>query len=286
MYESFYGLREKPFNLTPDPRFLFLSPAHRDAIAYVTYGLREKRGFLALTGQVGVGKTTVVRKVFQEMGPTVDRAFVLNTKLTFKQMLGLVLDEFGMGMKGKSKAELLIEFNNFLVSQLRAGRNTVIVIDEAHNLSPAALEELRMLSNLETDTEKLVQILLVGQNELVDILDRLELRQLRQRIPGVFNIGPLSAGEVKGYVEFRLDVAGRSGGNPSFSEDSFEYIFGETGGIPRLINLLCDCALLVGYVEGSLAVDRRILEEASKELGKFRSPIGIDDRLPRASLSP
>jgi general secretion pathway protein A len=286
MYESFYGLKEKPFNLTPDPRFLFLSPAHRDAIAYVTYGLKEKRGFLALTGQVGVGKTTVVRKVFQEMGPVVDRAFVLNTKLTFKQMLSLVLDEFGLDMKGKSKAELLTEFNGFLLSQLRAGRNTVIVIDEAHNLSTAALEELRMLSNLETDTEKLVQILLVGQNELIDILNRRELRQLRQRIPGVFNIGPLSVGEVKGYVQFRLDVAGRAGGVPSFSEDSFDYIFGETGGVPRLINLLCDCALLVGYVEGAREIDRKILEEASRELGRSRSPIGIEEKFPHTSVSP
>jgi len=265
MYEQFYGLRENPFSVTPDPRFLFMSPSHRDALAYLKYGIRERKGFMAVVGEVGVGKTTVVRALLEELGRGAEAACVLTSKLTFKQLMELGLYDFGLDPAGKTKVELLISFNDFLLEKASEGKDVILVIDEAQNLSGSCLEELRMLSNLETDRFKLLQTILVGQPELKRRLSGRDLRQLRQRIPGLAEIMPLSHDDVRGYVHLRLSVAGAVDPAGLFSEEALETLYSRSGGIPRLINLLCDRALLGGFVEELKPIPARLVEEAFAE---------------------
>lgn len=266
MYESFYNLAENPFGTTPDPRFLYKSKAHREALAYLAYGVFRKKGFLALSGEVGIGKTTVVRAFVQTFHPCLEVAFILNTKVTFQELLYMLLSDFGVEIKNDSKVAMLTTLNEFLIERFADNQNPLLVIDEAQNLSPEILEELRMLSNLETDEQKLIQIVLVGQPELNALLDREDMRQLRQRIPGVFHMKLLSRDEVFRYIRYRLAVAGLGNGHLVFSEDAIDAIHFYTSGVPRLINVLCDRVLLRGYLQKTRAVERQTVETCVHEL--------------------
>ncbi|MDZ7859861.1 MAG: XrtA/PEP-CTERM system-associated ATPase [Candidatus Krumholzibacteriota bacterium] len=266
MYEEFYGFKELPFNVTPDPKFLYRSSSHRDALAYITYGVFQKKGFIALTGEVGVGKTTVVNAFVDLFNPSVEVSFVFSTKFPFEQLLYLICNDFGLDVEGMNKAQMLLKLNRFLIEQYEKNRNTVLIIDEAQNLSPEALEELRMLSNLETRNKKLLQIMLVGQPELETILNLKKLRQLRQRIPLLFRIPVLSHDDLSKYVDYRLKVAGRGSKSPHFTKDSIEEIYHYSKGIPRLINVLCDRVLLAGYVSNVRTINAAIVREGIRDL--------------------
>jgi len=267
MYEAFFGLHENPFGTTPDPRYLYKSRAHREALAYLAHGIFLKKGFLALTGEVGVGKTTVVRAFVQTFHPCLEVSFVINTRVDFREMLFMLLTDFGVEIKSESKVVMLSQLNEFLIKRYAENQNPVLVIDEAQNLSPDVLEELRMLSNLETNQQKLIQIVLVGQPELGDILQRDDLRQLRQRIPGVCRMQLLSRDEVYRYIRYRLAVAGLDNGQLVFSESAIDEAYDCTMGTPRLVNMLCDRALLHAYLRKARAIDAEIMGASASELG-------------------
>ena len=273
MYEEYYGFKELPFNVTPDPRFLYRSASHRDALAYITYGIFQKKGFIAVTGEVGVGKTTVVNAFIDLFQPSLEVAFVFTTKFPFDQLLYLVCNDFGLEVDGQNKAQMLMTLNKFLLDQYDKNRNTVLIIDEAQNLSPDVLEELRMLSNLETRDRKLIQIMLVGQPELETMLNLNEMRQLRQRIPGICRIPILSREDLERYIEYRLDIAGKHNGGPVFTQDAMDEIFHYSGGTPRLINVLCDRSLLIGYVSNTRTIDGRIVREGIRDLENKEAPV-------------
>ncbi len=267
-YEAFYGFREPPFSLTPDPRFLFMTPNQREALAYLTYGIQERKGFLVLTGEVGVGKTLIMRTLLGQLDESVETAIVMNAMLTFKQLLTMALADFGLPPRSHGKVEMLMAFQQFLLGLRDEGRNAVMVIDEAQNLSPTSLEEFRLLSNLETSTQKLIQIVLVGQPELRDHLNAHCLRQLRQRIPGIWELGPLAPQGVGEYVEHRTRIAseGRVGG--VFDTDAVQVIARHSKGIPRVINVLADRALLIGYVQDSKRIGPDIIRKAISEIDR------------------
>ena len=267
MYEAFYGLRENPFGTTPDPRYLYKSRAHREALAYLAHGIFLKKGFLALTGEVGVGKTTVVRAFVQTFHPCLEVSFVINTKVDFREMLYMLLTDFGIEIKSDLKVAMLAQLNEFLIRRYAENQNPVLVIDEAQNLSPEVLEELRMLSNLETNQQKLIQIVLVGQPELWHLLQRDDLRQLRQRISGVCHMKLLSRDEVYRYVRYRLAVAGLTNGQLVFSEEAIDGIFEYSAGTPRLINMLCDRILVRGYLQKARAIESDLVFASAQELG-------------------
>ncbi len=273
MYEEFYRFKELPFNVTPDPRFLYRSESHRDALAYITYGIFQKKGFIAVTGEVGVGKTTVVNAFIDLFQPSLEVAFVFSTKFPFDQLLYLICSDFGLNVEGLNKAQMLLALNRFLISQHESNRNTVLIIDEAQNLSPEVLEELRMLSNLETRDRKLIQIMLVGQPELENLLNMSQLRQLRQRIPGVCRIPMLSREDVDQYILYRLKVASQDNGGPVFTEDALEEIYHYSAGTPRLINILCDRVLLLGYVANTTTISGRIVREGIRDLENREGPV-------------
>lgn len=273
MYEEFYRFKELPFNVTPDPRFLYRSESHRDALAYITYGIFQKKGFIAVTGEVGVGKTTVVNAFIDLFQPSLEVAFVFSTKFPFDQLLYLICSDFGLNVEGLNKAQMLLALNRFLISQHESNRNTVLIIDEAQNLSPEVLEELRMLSNLETRDRKLIQIMLVGQPELENLLNMSQLRQLRQRIPGVCRIPMLSREDVDQYILYRLKVASQDNGGPVFTEDALEEIYHYSAGTPRLINILCDRVLLLGFVANTTTINGRIVREGIRDLENREGPV-------------
>ncbi|MCK4304843.1 MAG: AAA family ATPase [Candidatus Eisenbacteria sp.] len=265
-YEAFYGFREPPFSLTPDPRFLFMTPDQREALAYLTYGIQERKGFLVLTGEVGVGKTLIMRTLLGRLDESVETAIVMNAMLTFKQLLTMALIDFGLPAPSHGKVEMLIAFQQFLLRLRDAGRNAVLVVDEAQNLSPLSLEEFRLLSNLETSSQKLIQIVLVGQPELKVQLNSHRLRQLRQRIPGIWELRPLAPEGIGEYIEHRIRIAseGRAGG--IFDEGAVDEVTGYSNGIPRMINMLCDRSLLIGYVQDRKRIGMEIVRAAVREL--------------------
>jgi putative secretion ATPase (PEP-CTERM system associated) len=266
MYEAFYNLKEAPFGSTPDPRFLYRSQGHREALAYIAYGLFGKKGFLAVTGEVGIGKTTVVRAFVHTFHPCLEVAFVLNTKVNFEEMLFLILHDFAIDVEDTSKVRMLNRLNSFLIDRFARHQNPVVIIDEAQNLAPEVLEELRLLSNLETDQQKLVQIVLVGQPELAEILTSRSLRQLRQRIPGVLHMKNLQRSEVEEYIRFRLLTAGMTNGRLVFTPEAEEAIYEYSDGIPRLINVLCDRVLIRGYLQKTMTISREMVEGGVLEL--------------------
>ncbi|UCG53479.1 MAG: AAA family ATPase [Candidatus Latescibacterota bacterium] len=266
MYEAYYDLKEPPFGSTPDPRFLYRSHGHREALAYIAYGLFGKKGFLALTGEVGIGKTTVIRAFVHTFDPCLEVAFVLNTNVNFEEMLYLILQDFGIEVEDASKVKMLSALNSFLIEKFAFHQNPVIIIDEAQNLAPEVLEELRLLSNLETDQQKLVQIVLVGQQELGEMLTHRSLRQLRQRIPGVLEMRSLQPREINEYIDFRLRTAGMSNGRLTFTPDAQRAIYEFSEGIPRLINQLCDRVLIRGYLQKTTTIRRELVEAGVMEL--------------------
>jgi general secretion pathway protein A len=258
---EFFGLQQKPFNPTPDPRFLYPSPGHREALAQLLYGVQEHKGFILLTGEIGTGKTTLLRTLLSRLEGNCASALIFDTTLPFEGILEYMLEDLGVAKAGETHVQRLIALNNFLIERRRAGQNTVLALDEAQNLSPEALEQIRLLSNFETETEKLLQILLVGQPELLDKLDRQELRQLKQRISLRCRILPLSVDEARDYIRTRLRIAGaRDLG--LFSDAAITRIAEYSGGIPRLINTLCDHCLLIGYADQIRRIDRRLVDEA------------------------
>ncbi len=271
MYETFFGLREQPFSLTPDPRFLWLSDTHREGLAALTYGITRRKGFLLLTGEVGTGKTTLLRAALGQIPPDTDTALVLNTiGLSPVDLLKLIAAEFGLEGRFETTADYLIALNRMLLQRLRAGRNTVLIIDEAQNLDAGALEEVRLLSNLETDTEKLMQIVLTGQPELLRKLSQPGLRQLRQRIAIEHHMRPLTLDQIQPYLSHRIEVGGSQ-----YAEvfqpgvESTFYWFSQ--GCPRLISLLADRVLLAAYAKQLRPIPSEFVEEKSKEMGATRA---------------
>jgi len=254
MYEQFYGLIEKPFGVTPDPRFLFLSPQHREALAYLQYGLRERTGFVAIIGEVGTGKTTLLHALLNDLDASTRTAFIFNTALTAKGLFRMMAVDFGIKTSARTKTDLLMDTHRFLLDRYAEGVQCVLVIDEAQNLNYRLLEEVRMLSNLETDREKLLQIIMVGQPELASKLAMPRLRQLRQRINARYHLTPLDGQECAQYIVHRLRVAGLSRENP-FSPEAVSEIYRCTDGIPRLINMVCDRALVLGYARERRRID-------------------------------
>ncbi|MBE0596508.1 MAG: AAA family ATPase, partial [Desulfuromonadales bacterium] len=262
MYESFFGLTKKPFELVPNPDFLYKSRTHNKVGMYLDYAMRENTGFILLTGEVGSGKTTIIRSLLKKLGPEVQVSKVFNTKLSSEELLATINDDFGIAIEGKNKVHMLKDLNQFLIDQYGTGRRSVVIVDEAQNLSVDSLEELRMLSNLETNDAKLLQIILVGQPELKRILSVSELRQLRQRISIHCHLQSLSREEMEAYIWHRLDIAGNRQA-VEFSDGALALVFDYSGGIPRLINVMCDFLLLSAFTEEVRFISEELVAEVA-----------------------
>ena len=265
MYKKFFGLRESPFNVNPDPRYLFTTRHTEEALSTLMYGIQNRKGFVLLTGEVGTGKTTLVNKLLEwlhrEGMPT---AFIFNPRLNVSQFFDFMMSDFGITTDSRLKSQVLMRLNHWLLERFRAGETAVLIVDEAQNLSPELLEEIRLLTNLETYTEKLLQIVLSGQPELELKLRQPELRQLRQRITLRCKTYPLTFEETAGYVNGRLRVAGCDG-QEVFAPDAIEGIFHYSKGIPRIMNLLCEHALIAAYADQQKPVRREVIEEVARE---------------------
>jgi len=288
MYERFYNLRERPFALSPDPEYLFLSHVHSEALDSIRYGIESRAGFIVVTGEIGAGKTTLLQTVLQRLDDRTVIARVVNTMLDPRELLDAIALDFGLTNVSPSKPVLLRDLGLFLVEQRRQGRRPLLVIDEAQNLSPQALEEIRLLSNLETEKSKLLQILLAGQPNLRDKIASADLEQFRQRIAVSYHLLPLAAPETEAYINFRLEHAAL--GQPlRFPADACSLIHDVTGGVPRLINVLCDAALVFGYAEERRAIDRALIDEVIAELeetGILRRPVAAETATVARELPP
>ncbi len=265
MYETFYGLNEKPFNVTSDPAFFFLSRKHKEAFSHLVYGIKERKGILLITGEIGTGKTTLCRALLNNLDKKIKTAFILNPNFSETQLLQLIVEDLGILPKNKTKMSLISSLNKFLIQEANSGGNVALIIDEAQNLKPNQLEQIRLLSNLETEKEKLLQIILVGQPELNQRLNLTQLRQLNQRIAVRYHILPLEKDELKEYINHRLKVAG-SNGNIEFTPEALEEIFIFSCGIPRLANIICDRALLAGFVKETKNIPYDIIKKCAEEI--------------------
>jgi general secretion pathway protein A len=274
MYTPYYGFREKPFALSPDPRFLFLSASHREVLGHLVYGIEQGEGFMAISGEVGTGKTTLCRTLLRRLGSESEVAFIFNPTLTPLELLKAINSEFELSTFGNSRPELTDVLNTFLLEKRSEGRGVLLIVDEAQNLSTETLEQLRLLSNLETETSKLLQIVLLGQPELDEKLATKELRQLRQRISVWWHLGPLDAAETREYVRHRLRVAGALE-RPIFTDAALRAVHQISRGVPRVVNLLCDRALLAGYADQKAQIGRRLVLRAAVELRPQRSKRGL-----------
>ena len=267
MYLSFFGLNEKPFAITPDPRYLYLSERHAEALAHLLYGINEAGGFIQLTGEVGTGKTTIVRSLLAQVPKNAEIALILNPRMTAPEFLLTICEEIGIGVPDESLGSLkdLVDIlSHYLLKAHASGRRVVLVVDEAQNLAPAVLEQVRLLTNLETNTQKLLQIILIGQPELRELLGRNELRQLAQRITGRYHLHPLSRDETAAYVRHRLRVAGAT--NDIFSGPALSEIYRLSVGVPRVINVICDRSLLGAYSMDSHRVTGTLVRNAAAEV--------------------
>lgn len=267
MYTSFFGFKENPFNLTPDPRYLFLSRYHKEALDHLLYGINERKGFIAITGGIGTGKTTLCRAFLSHLDTSTKSALIFNSFISDSELLKAINQEFGveMGPGAESKKDYIDALNHFLLETFSKSNNAVLLIDEAQNLSHSVLEQIRMLSNLETEREKLIQIILVGQPELKEILVAPSLKQLDERITVRYDLKPLDSGDIKGYVEHRLVVAGGKG-DLRFAKGALKKIFSYSQGNPRRINAVCDRALLIAYAMEKLTVSERMVAKAIEEV--------------------
>jgi general secretion pathway protein A len=265
VYLDYYSLKEPPFSITPNPRFLFFSNKHREAYNHLVYGIKERKGFVQLTGEVGAGKTTLCRALLEELGAEFSTALILNPALKPEQLVKNIAMEFGLNVKGLDHLEIIAEINHFLLEEMEQGRDSVLIIDDAQTLSSEALEQVRLLSNLETDDRKLLQIVLMGQPELRDRLNHPSLRQLRQRITVRYHLRPLRRQEVGQYVQHRISVSGGNG-IPYFTGPAMWRVFSYSSGIPRLVNALCDKCLLAGFVEQQDHISYRLVGTAIREL--------------------
>jgi general secretion pathway protein A len=265
MYKSFYGLKENPFNVNPDPRFLFLTKQIEEALTGLMYGIQTRKGFITLTGEVGTGKTTLINRLLDWLHHRRARtAFLFNSRMNSSQLFDFILAEFDIQCESKSKSQQLLKLNHWLLERYRDGETVVLIIDEAQNLTYPVLEEIRLLTNLETSTEKLLQIVLSGQPELEEKLKLPQLRQLRQRIMLRCRTTPLSEEQTREYIAERLRIAGASG-DPIFSVKTIEAVHVYSLGIPRVINLLCEHSLVNGFVEQQRPIQPKIAEEVAHE---------------------
>jgi general secretion pathway protein A len=268
MYESFYGLTDKPFQLNPDPSFYFGSRQHRRAMAYLEYGLHQNEGFIVMTGEVGAGKTTIVRSLLSKLDPEkVVAAQLVSTQLDAEDTLRLVAAAFGLQTKDVPKSQMLLGLEAFLVSLTQQGKRALLIIDEAQNLTPRAVEELRMLSNFQLETHALLQSFLVGQPEFRQTMQSPQMVQLRQRVIAACHIGPMDLEETQAYIEHRLTKVGWKG-NPKFKPEAYDAVFRATGGIPRRINSVCDRVLLSGYLAGKHEFTREDVDEVAREISE------------------
>ncbi|MGH8201847.1 MAG: AAA family ATPase [Steroidobacteraceae bacterium] len=274
MYLAFFGLNEKPFSITPDPRYLFLSERHAEAMAHLLYGINEAGGFVQLTGEVGTGKTTIVRSLLAQAPKNAEIALILNPRMTAPEFLLTICEEVGIGVPDsatESLKDLVDILSQYLLRAYAGGRRVVLVVDEAQNLAPEVLEQVRLLTNLETNTQKLLQIILIGQPELRELLARNELRQLAQRITGRYHLSPLSGEETTAYIRHRMRVAGATA--DVFNRFALEEIYRLSGGVPRVINVICDRALLGGYSLDRHRITGPLVRNAASEVfGKRFTP--------------
>jgi len=267
MYNDYFRFREDPFNITPDPRFLYLTAQHREALQHLVYGIRERKGFICLTGEVGTGKTTLCRTLLRQLGRDARTALILNPMLPRAQLLRAIIDEFGIYTRQQDLLGHLDTLNRWLLHVNSTGGDAVLIIDEAQDMSVDSLEMVRLLSNLETERQKLLQIVLVGQPELRHMLARPALRQLAQRITVRYHLDPMDRRETEAYLSHRLRVAGREDGPlVRFDAGAIREIYRYSGGTPRLINAIGDKALLAGYVYRTSRIDRRLARLAASEL--------------------
>lgn len=265
MYTHFFGLSEKPFNVTPDPRFLYLTPAHREALASMIYGIREKMGIVSLIGELGTGKTTLLYKLMEDLDEDTRAAYIFNSKISFKELLKSIFSQLGLSSERKSASTLLEELKTHLNKEMLYGKTVTLIIDEAQNLTPSLLEHIRLMSNMETPRQKLLQILLVGQPEFGKKLRNRDLRQFRQRITSLRFICPLGEEDTREYIVHRLKIAGAHSAN-IFSSNAISKIFQYSRGVPRLINTVCDNAMLIGYGTGKKTIEEAVIDEAIADL--------------------
>ena len=266
MYKSFFGLKENPFNVNPDPRYLFLTKQIEEALSGLMYGIQTRKGFITLTGEVGTGKTTLVNRLLDWLHLRRTRtAFLFNSRMNSSQLFDFILAEFDIHCETRSKSQQLMKLNHWLLERYRAGETAVLIVDEAQNLTFPVLEEIRLLTNLETSTEKLLQIVLSGQPELEEKLKLPQLRQLRQRITLRCKTMPMSKEQTHDYVRERLRIAGAPAASVIFSEKAMETVHLYSMGIPRVINLLCEHALINSFVDQKQTVEPRVIEEVARE---------------------
>ncbi len=271
MYEQFYGLKENPFNVTPNPDYIYLGQNHREALAQLFYGVRERKGFIVITGEVGTGKTTLIHYLLDKMnGNHTKTAFLFNPKLTVDDFIQYILKDLGVRVQGKTKGEYLHNLHRYLLNAYQKDERVILIVDEAQGLRPELLEEIRLLSNLETSRSKLIQIVLLGQPELDKTLSQPGSRQLRQRINLRYHLQPLSEKETREYIGKRLGIAGAR--TPIFTEKAMKQVYLRSRGIPRLINILCDNALLNGYALDRKTVDETSIREVSDDLFLEQKP--------------
>lgn len=267
MYKSFYNLKLNPFEITPDPSFLFSTPRHNEALASLYYGVRARKGFVVLTGEVGTGKTLLVRCVLELLRRTgVAFAYVFNPSLSPLEFIRYIAGDFGLPVTGKAKDEIVLSLSSFLVERHQKKLSTLLVVDEAHHLAPELLEEVRLLTNLETTQQKLLQIVLAGQPELDEMLDSYELRQLKQRVALRCHLEPLNLEETSGYIQRRLEIAGAPAGIKLFSEPATSAVYRHSKGFPRMINTICENALLSGYARRLPVIPVEVVEEIATDL--------------------
>jgi general secretion pathway protein A len=287
MYADYYGFSENPFNITPDPRFLYLTPAHREALAALVYGVKERKGFVALTGEVGTGKTTLLYRLLDNLNEKVRTAFIFHTHTSFRELLKNVLLELGLPVTDDDTFLLLNRLHQYLIERMVAGEIVALIIDEAENLSEGVLEDIRLLSNLETRSAKLLQIVLSGQPELEVKLNAQSLRQLRQRIAILRRIGPLSDAECRGYVEHRLKIVGARAAR-LFTPAAMSLLCTHSGRIPRIINVMCDNALLIGFAKSCKKIDEAIMLEVIRDMDgalSLAAPVPAAEAAPQRPAS-
>ena len=266
MYQQYYGLVRSPFEMTPDPAFLYLGEAHREGLATLAYAVKARKGFVLLTGEVGTGKTTLLHALLSQLDRETLAAFIFNPRLEPLDFFHVLFDEYGIETPCRTKADYLLALNRFLIERLEKDLTTLLIVDEAQNLSAEMLEEIRLLSNLETPRSKLIQIMLVGQPELRDMLGRPELRQLRQRIVLRHELSPFSAEDTQRYVEERLRLAGLTG-RPIFKPAALRALYEVSQGVPRVINIVCDGALLLGFARQRALLGAEEVREVAADLG-------------------
>ena len=275
MYQAFYGLKENPFSIQPDPDFLYFGRRHSYAYAMMEFGIRNRVGFMVISGEIGCGKTTLVRHLLNNLAPEHTVGLVYNTHREIANLLQWIMLSFGLVYEGQSNVALFDEFQQFLIKQYGSGKSVLLIIDEAHNLNPDALESLRMLSNINADKNQLLQIMLVGQPQLKDLLLKPELLQFSQRVEVDFHIKPFEAADVQGYIQHRLKVAGRE--TPLFTADACARIAEASQGTPRRINILCNTALVYGFAAESALIDLALVEEMLNDKAEFGALSNMDN---------